>query len=223
MALTQHWKLDDNAASTTVVATVGTNGTLLGGDNTSVKYYTATTPGTGIIAGFDLNATDDAVDISGSSISFASGEAWSALAWCQFDAAGSSALIGRTGSNTSSIRKTTDTGITVVMSASAYTYTVVSLGVTDWCMVLVTHDTSNNLRVFIGKGGSVTESSTGAQTAAESFAPDRLGVRNATFLDGKIAWAKIFNSDETANAATLYAEKDLVGGHLQRLLLTGVG
>src|SRR5689334_12249072 len=84
MALIQHWKLDDNAASTTVVATVGNNGTLNGGDNTSVKH-SATGPGTGITSSFDMNGTDDFIDIAGASLSFASGTAFSVSLFFQSD------------------------------------------------------------------------------------------------------------------------------------------
>lgn len=57
--LVGHWKLDDNAASTVVVGTVGGNGTLNGGDNTSAK--TIAGPGGSLTAGLNFNGTDDYV------------------------------------------------------------------------------------------------------------------------------------------------------------------
>lgn len=60
--LVAHWKLDDKAANTTVVATVGGNGTLNGGDNTSAKRVDG--PGDSIPYGMSFNGTDDYVDLT---------------------------------------------------------------------------------------------------------------------------------------------------------------
>jgi len=43
---------------------------------------------------------------------------------------------------------------------------------------------------------------------AETFAPTTIGRQNTNYYDGKVAWCKVFNSDESANVAALYAEKD---------------
>jgi hypothetical protein len=58
--LVGYWKCDDNAASTTIVASVGSNGTLQGGDNTEDKNNADAVQGTSLL----LNGTDDYIDLS---------------------------------------------------------------------------------------------------------------------------------------------------------------
>jgi hypothetical protein len=56
-----HWKCDDNAASTVVVDETGNyNGTLVGGDNTSVLSNTDAVRGRSLL----MNGTDDYIDLS---------------------------------------------------------------------------------------------------------------------------------------------------------------
>ncbi len=222
MTLVQHWKCDDNAASTTVVATVGTNGTLEGGDNTSAK--TVAGPGGSITAGFDLNGTDDAITIAASGISFATSTAFSVSFWAEWDLS-TGRVMGRSDGLTSRIAKTTDTNIAWVNSTgTAVNFTVPSLGTTAWCHVLITRTTGNSMRCFLNG----TESSSGAQSAAGTFAPTYLGRQSSNFHDGKFAQVKIFDSDESANVAALYAEGvtsgtayDETGKALPLLVLTG--
>jgi len=66
-ALEGWWKLQDNAANTTVVDSSGKSrtGTLAGGDNTSTKSVS----GSGFLASaFDLNGTDDNISMSGTGL-----------------------------------------------------------------------------------------------------------------------------------------------------------
>jgi hypothetical protein len=209
MTLVQHWKLDDNAASTTVVATVGTNGTLNGGDNTSVKSVAG--PGGSITLGFDMNGTDDSIDISGSSLSYADGVAFSVNAWAEWDAS-LGRIIGSTAGTTSSrIIKLDDTHIAVYNSAgSSVSFAVPSLGTSAWCHVLVCRAvTTNSVRCFVNG----TESSSGALVLTGAFSPNELAKNGvASFHDGKLAQIKIFDSDESANVASLYAEGVSAGG-----------
>jgi hypothetical protein len=58
--LVGYWPCDDNAASTTIVASVGSNGTLAGGDNTEDKDSADAVRGTSLL----LNGTDDYIDLS---------------------------------------------------------------------------------------------------------------------------------------------------------------
>jgi len=200
MALTQHWALADNAASTTVVATVGTNGTLLGGDNTSVK--SAAGPGGSATLAFDLNGTDDAVDIAASAISFASGAACSFSAWFKLDGTTGRIFGNSGGSNNNSIRITADTTVIVRPTSTSLTFTVPALGTTAWHHILVTKTAGDSWRVFIDG----VESVTGAQAGAVTMAVNRLGLATTSFHDGKLAYCKVFDSDESANVASLYAE-----------------
>lgn len=63
MALAFSYPMNDDAASTTVVAAVGSNGTLQGGDNTEDKAVAG--PGGLYLGGLDLNGSDDRISIDG--------------------------------------------------------------------------------------------------------------------------------------------------------------
>jgi hypothetical protein len=201
MALLQHWACNDNAASTTVVATVGNNATLVGGDNTSAK--TVAGPGGTIAAGLSLNGTDDYIDISGASLSFAGGVAFSVSGWMEFDAAGSSYLTGDSGTTAHRIFKQSDTNIRVTTLTGSSDFTVPSLGTSAWCHVLVARAvTTNSMRVFVNG----VESSSGAQVRGGTLAPTTIGYGSVPFSDMQVAQIKVYDSDESANVATLYAE-----------------
>lgn len=203
MALTDnillHLNLADNAASTTVVAQVGSNGTLLGGDNTSVKSTTG--PNANIAAAFDLNGSDDAVDISANSISFASASAFSVRALVKFDQAVGQ-LLGLSSSANSRISKSTDTELRVVGgSGTIRAYAVPSLGTTNWHDIVVTRTTGNATRLWCDG----TESSSGSQSLAEAFAPNRIGSASTFFHDGKLAAATVWSRElSSAEVAELY-------------------
>ncbi len=198
MSVVQFWKLDDNAASTTVVATTGTNGTLLGGDNTSVKHSSG--PGTAITSSFDMNGIDDAIDISAAAFSRASGTAFSVEAFMNFDQT-TGFLVGINGSTNSRIGKSSDTQLAV----NATAYTVPSLSTTAFHHILVTRTTGNVVKVYCDG----VQSTTAGVTMAITFAPTRIGLSNTTFNDGQISWVRFYDSDESANAATLSAARDL--------------
>jgi len=197
-AVTQHWKLDDNAASTTVVATVGTNGTLVGGDNTSVKRTTG--PGGSIPFAFLFNGTDDAVDISGASLSRTSGQAASYSLWFKCSTTASSEnSIGVDGSAVR-IGPGSDTTIVVRDTSATRTFTVAALG-TTWHHLLVVITTGDACSVYVDGVASVTN----PLTLSGTFAPNRLS-RGAAYSDISLAQVKIFDSNESANVAALYAE-----------------
>lgn len=200
MALTRHWKLDDNAASTVVVATAGSDGALEGGDNTADKA--AAGPGGTITAALDLNGTDDGISVSLASVASGTAASWSI--WLNLDAAPVfSPLFGvATNSQNNSIRITSDTEITVRPGATSSAFVVPSLGTTDWHHLLVTKTAGDSWRVFIDG----TESVTGALANTATMAATRIGRTATAFFDGSLAQAKVFDSDESANVATLYAE-----------------
>jgi len=202
MAVSNHWKLDDNdAASTTVVATVGSNGTLRGGDNTSDKA--AAGPGGSITASFLLNGTDDDVAISGADLAInvaASFDCWFKIS----SLVTNMGVLGNNASSVHSVRITTDTSISIRSSpGSSQTFTVPSLG-TGWHHLLLTKTSGNSWRLFI----DAVESSTGAIASAGSITPPNIGVGSATgqWFNGNIANARFHDTDESANAATWYAE-----------------
>lgn len=208
MAIVQHWKLQDNAADTTVVATVGTNGTLAGGDNTST-ISVVDGPGTAFTRSLDLNGTNDTIDISSSSISFASGSEWSLSAWFKVDAFGANrSLIGNSAATTNLIQlQSTANAFRVTLSSGDNDFAVPTISTGTWNHVLVSRTTGNAVRLFLNG----TESSTGSITIAQTFAPTFIGRANAFRWDGKVCDVRIYDSDESANVGTIIAQKDLGG------------
>lgn len=204
MALIQQWRCQDNAANTTVLATVGTNATLLGGDNTSA-ISVASGPGTALPRSLDLDGTNDRIDISGSSISFASGSAFTVCGWVQPDATASRNIFGVTGTSVGRVSINSSTSITVV--SNSFTVGTISTGGV-WYHLLVSRTTGNSVRVFLDG----VESSTGALTISSTFAPTRIGEANGNRFDGNIADLRVYNSDESANVLAIMAEADLPVG-----------
>lgn len=214
-ATTNHWKLDDNAASTTVVATTGTNATLLGGDNTSAKQ--ATGPGGQAAWSLDFNGADDAIDISGSSISIAGGSPLSFACWFNVDSLTNAHFLGRNADANVRVVLAGATVVRVRCNGQGMDFTVPTISTGTWYFLLVTKSAANNWRVFLNG----VESSTAALSNAGTFDPDRLASsQGVNFMNGKLAWVKTFDSDESANVATLYAEG--TGRLLLRLMLESV-
>lgn len=202
-ALVAHWKLDDADASTTVIATVGTNGTA--GVNTNTMD--ASGPGGLIIGAFDIaNTSARAVTISVTGRT--AGQAYSVSGWSNGDV--TNAIIVGTGSG--SVAHTyyiaSSTTVAVKGTSTTRTFTVPAMDTSTWYNVVVTFDASDNCRVFVNG----TESSTGAQTLAESFIPTRIGWSNVVH-GSLLSYIKMFDSDESANVAALYAEKDTVSSN----------
>lgn len=201
MALTNHWKCQDNAANTQVANEVGVNGLLVGGDNTST-ISVADGPGTAYPRSLDLDGTADAIDISGAAISFVSGTAFSLSTWFKADALSNAPLIGLDGITSDRILLNTTSVVVNLDTATTFTFTLVT---GTWYHLLVTRDTSNNVRVFI----NAVESVTGAVVKAQTFAPDRIG-RSTSYFNGKVADVRFWNEDKSADAAAIMAEKDAV-------------
>lgn len=210
MSLVQQWKLQDNAASTTVVATVGSDGTLAGGHNTSVLSE-ADGPGTAFPRSLHFDGLADYIDITGI-ISFASGAAWSIAGWMKFDNfTEQQPLFGISSTDVQRAILANTTLFALNGSSAGANFTVPTVSTGTWYHVLATHTTGNSTRLF----WNGTESSSGAQTLADSFAPNLIGrsVGGATppfnrFMAGKICDVRVYNSDEAANVAAIMAEKD---------------
>jgi hypothetical protein len=196
MALIHHWKLNETDG-TTATATVGTNGTYAR-DAFQTKRFIG--PGNGITVSQEfVAASADAVTIAPGT--FAAGSVVSFSIFAKFNLSTGN-LWGIAGDGTG-IRKNSDTEIQVIgEDAGDVVFTVDSLGTTSWHHILVTFSAANAVRVFIDG----VESGTGAQTLAEARSMNRIGRRLTTSFTGYLAWAKVFNSDESANAAALYAE-----------------
>lgn len=197
----RYLKLNDNAASTTVVATVGANGTLGGGDNTSVVQ--ASGPGGVITYAFDLNGTDDHVSLGSADVyNFGGGVAWSVSLWFNADSI-SGFLIGRGASAFRGISFQSSTVIRVETSAANADFTVPTVATGTWYHLFVTKTTGNSCRLWING----TESSTGAvsvSTGALTF--DAIGRRSSTYFNGRVSEFRLFDTDEAANVATYYGD-----------------
>lgn len=82
-ALVGHWKFQDNAASTTVVADVGSNATLVGGDNTAT--ITDSGPGGSFTRSLHLDGTADYIALPNMSSAFGGNTAASLTLWVKLD------------------------------------------------------------------------------------------------------------------------------------------
>jgi hypothetical protein len=205
MTLLAHWKLDDNAASSVVVATVGANGTLVGGDNTNLKRVTG--PGVGIPYGMNFNGVDDYVDISAQAFSVADLQAYSVSFWARWAAISNvSSILGDPTSNNSRIRKILATTTRIYNSGSTVSVTFTHQDTTTvWRHYLFARNAGVNQ---IGCWVDGVFSSSGILGLSGGYAPTRIGFGGGAFNNGEIAWIKLFDSDESANVAALYAEKD---------------
>lgn len=201
MDLIQYWPLNETSG-TTITASTGNNGTYArDASNTTIAG-----PGTAFTLAQNFNGTTDYGDISAASLSFASGTALSVSGWIKKDGA-SGILIGQAAGAQGRVVIASDTTITVQFGNSV-TWTVAALGTSGWHHILMTRNTSNLVRLFLD-GVEQTNVTSGTTTKAETFAPNAIGRQNTNFCDGKLSNIKIYNTDESNNAATLFAEANL--------------
>jgi hypothetical protein len=208
------WPLNETSG-TTADNTIGADGTY----TRDASNTTTAGPNAGIPLGQDfVPASSDYVDISAASISFSSTTAWSYGVWFKADTTGNIAILGRSDNGTSSIRKFSDTEFRVFGSLSGpFSFTVAATGTTNWHFLLVTHATDGTTRCFVD---AVEAGAT--QDIDQTFAPTFIGrVSTVTSWDGKLAWARFWNTDESANVAARYAERLVASGLLKSLLLHG--
>ncbi len=210
MALTNQFKLQDNAASTVVINEIGSNGTLLGGDNTSAKSQ-VDGPGTAYPRSFLLNGTDDSIDMN-TTLSFLSGTAFSVSVWVMPSNLVSSVrpVIGRSASTDSRIRLNVNGSVGVRFNALAdLTFNLTNPFVIDiWQHLLVTRTTGNLVRVF----RNAVESTSGSQSGATTFTVTHLGRDSTLFFVGKMSDMRIYNTDESNNVGAIMAEANSGGG-----------
>jgi len=200
MALIRHLKLNDNAASTTVIATVGVDGSLGGGDNTSAKQTSG--PGGSITYAFDLNGTDDRVILGAADVyDFTTSTAFSVSLWFNADVL-SGYLIGRAGSDFRGISIASTTTIRLETSGSSITFTVPTMTTGTWYHIFVTRTTGQSARVWLNG----VESSSGALSLNNNFTFDSIGRRNTTYFNGRVSEFLLWNTDESANILTYYNE-----------------
>lgn len=212
MSLLHQWKCQDNAASQTVVATVGTNAATESGNTSALSV--ADGPGTALSRSLAIAGAAPAIDISAAGVSFSAAAAFSFAVWIKFDAA-AGIILGQAAASTHTIRKSNDTSVIVQGNGGQLTFTVPSLGTGVWRHILVTRTAGNSVRLF----ADGVESSTGAQALNQIVAPNRVGNRNGGYLSGRVCDVRVYNSDESANVAAIMAEKDAGGGSIVPLVM----
>ena len=184
--LAAHWNLFDNAENTDIVASVGSNATLLGGDNTSV--LSASGPNAAVVRSLNFNNVDDAVQVS---LSFSG--AFSVNALCYFGGTGSYTIYGVTGAFSNRLIRQNTTAFRVSFATD---FTVPSMSTNTWYMVTQTRDASNNMRIYLNG----VESSTGAVTVSGTIAPTRIGQGSTVFYLGRMAsfsvWSRALSGAE---------------------------
>jgi hypothetical protein len=198
MSLIAHYTLDGTEASTTVTATVGTNGTLSGAGNCSASQVTG--PGNTITHGMTFDGTNDRITIT--EIYKDTSTAYSLSVWYRAINTDYKAFFGQ-GADWVTAMYISAGGDAIFKTASnTATFTIPAIG-TTWHHYLFTHAAGNTSRMFLDG----TESSSGALTSAGYFSGSLIsGWNSESSGNGELAQWKFFDSDESANAATLYAE-----------------
>lgn len=200
MAVEGFWKLDQTSG-TTATATTGSNGTY------TRDASNTTTAGPGGVVTLGQNfvpASSDAVAFT--ALNYADTVAFSVCGWHAPDTT-SQVILGRNagGRGIDILNATT---IRVLTGSVTRSYTVPTISAGTWYFYLVTREiTTNNMRLWWGPhGGSLAESSSGTQVGTGTINFDRIGSLGASFSDGKHAYVRVFDSEESANRATYFAE-----------------
>ncbi len=203
MAVVRHYVFNDNAASTTLVATVGTNGALTGGDNTSAKA--AAGPGGTITASLDLNGTDDGLgiqEIERDAVAF------TYSGWVYPDSLTNLVFFGRAASQFRKLQATTSTNVLFATSLDDYNFTVPAFSTATWYHIFLTGTAGGTFRLWING----TESTTGSVAGGGITTTNVIGRSNTVYANARFAQWRIFDTDESANVATYYAEGVSAGG-----------
>ena len=201
MSLTQNWQCQDNAASTTIVASVGTDASVDGGANTSTLSV-LDGPGSNFPRSLQFSGASYAINISNSLLSFASTVPVSICAWMKFTSLATNQPLMGQGSGTSGrfALNNTPQALTT-FTGSDHTWSLPALTTGVWQHVFFSRAASNAVRVFL----SGVESVTGSITIAETFGPNYAGKYGNTRLNGKICDIRVYNSDESANVVAIMA------------------
>lgn len=202
-AVLGYWKCDDNAASSTVVATTGSNASMIGGQNTNTKQASSG-PGGSITYSFNCDGTDDGVYAP---ITRNYGQNFSISLWFKVTSlASEQALVVKPTDATHGITVVDSTTISVrCATTGTVNFTVATMSTDTWYHLFVTRGNSGtDVRVWING----TESTSGTQIVAGAFSVSGWGNTTsfANDLNGGITQLRAFDSDESVNVATYYAE-----------------
>ena len=231
--LVGHWELQDNAASTTVVATVGTDGTLTNSGNTSASSVTG--PGGSYPLALSLDGTNDFISLTtGNAAVLQNVGAWTAAAWIKTSDSSSTIFSAQTSGTgfRAAIEITAGTFSTRSRSSNAGSIygraTVATYNDGNWHHVAGVVDIANDT-VDLYVDGSLIASTTltggtiawtTSATANDASSNVWIGQYNSgTYYAGDLADVRVYQRElVAADISDLYALGS--SGSSSRLLLT---
>lgn len=203
-----HWKLQDNAASTTVVATVGSNGTAA--RNTSLTSTAGN--GTALTLAYDANGSTDEISIP--STSFAG--AGTICFWAKRSGSGTFDIAIGNSAGTNKIGFSATAGQFFVRGVNGGSSASPSHGVTDtnWNHFAVIRNSSDQWLLYVNGvqvGGTLFTQS--GSSSWNRIAVDDNSSPHVNHFSGSLIDVRIYDNalDATAIAAIM-AEKDLPAG-----------
>lgn len=221
-ALAARWNLQDNAASTTIVAATGTNASLTGAGNTSASSVTPG-PGTTLTRAISLDGTDDYIyAFNGTSTATKNKSVVTICCWFKVssaDTTGNHRLVyitGNTGNERAVIGITT-AGIIFINAragdAESNQQKLTSSAYDDnnWHHVAaVINYASDTITIYVD-GSNVSQSGTISFTATATSNTDSSAVNLgsaalANYFKGQLADCRVYDSDESANISTIRAD-----------------
>ncbi len=224
MSKVLHFKLQENAANTTITATTGTSTTLAGGDNTSTLSQ-ADGPGTLLPRSLLFNGTDDRIVLSGGDAAIIKNKSFiSVMAWVKISAvSGTRSIFFSDNNSTFALRVHLFFSGTGAISCSARagdaetTQTKVTSSEYDdgaWHHVAAVVDYANDAITIYVDGAAVTSTGTISFTATASsntnFSTATIGGVTSGYFNGKMADLRVYDSNESANLAAIIAEANAV-------------
>jgi hypothetical protein len=225
-ALNAQWLLQDNAASTTVVANVGTNGALTSAGNTSASTQTPG-PGTLLLRALQFDGTNDYVNCTTSNTAVLTNKAVGTLSfWFKTsNATASDRRIVLVSTNAGAGTVRASAGLNSSHQIAVYAragdaestqtkITTATYNDGNWHHVLAVINWAGDATTIYVDGVSVAQSGTISFTGSASGSGNSAGVTIASantsgaYFPGQLADVRIYDSNESANVAAIMAEAD---------------
>jgi hypothetical protein len=201
----QRYNLQDDAASTTIVAAVGSNGALVGGSNTA--DITTTGPGGSFPKALHFDGTDDY--INSADVTFAANAAGTIACWVKLDTLGGALCASGGGGATDDAIHLQQTQAVVRVSDATDTLTWNSnIAVDTWYHFVFTRGVTGGVWKAWINGVAQTDTRVGS---AADFIITAIGNATAgtgvTILDGSVAgWVVRDDEADQTIVDALYAE-----------------
>ena len=212
MALTGQWRCQDNAASTTVVATVGTDGSLTNAGNTSASSVAG--PGSILNRAIYTDGGNDLVQVNHV---VAGNTTHSIMGWFRMDSAAGTATIGRLIFSSSElfgfIWDHTNAAYSQVSYRAPDGFAKASFGSLSplrWYHLASVWN-GTNIRSFVNGTlvNTAASATAGTATTAISFGNSTNGLNGTACAFADI---RTYDSDETSNLATIISDAGALGG-----------